>query len=61
VVELAPPADRRPRPTRDTERPREHGRDRSPRHHDDEPSSPPVVGLGDHVPAFLLRPVPKTA
>jgi superfamily II DNA/RNA helicase len=64
VVELAPPAERRPRPVRDAEPPRDHdrerGRGRGPRH-DDEPSSPPVVGLGDHVPAFLLRPVPKTA
>ncbi|MGJ0622299.1 MAG: DEAD/DEAH box helicase [Methylocystis sp.] len=30
-------------------------RERRPRHHDDD--GPPVVGLGDHVPSFLLRPV----
>jgi hypothetical protein len=32
------------------DRNRNRGRDR-------EESGPPVVGLGDHVPAFLLRPV----
>jgi hypothetical protein len=30
-------------------------RERQPRRHEDE--GPPVVGLGDHVPSFLLRPV----
>ena len=30
-------------------------RERRPRHHEDD--GPPVVGLGDHVPSFLLRPV----
>ncbi|PPD18609.1 MAG: DEAD/DEAH box helicase [Methylocystis sp.] len=30
-------------------------RERRPRHHEDD--GPPVIGLGDHVPSFLLRPV----
>jgi len=31
-------------------------RERRPRRHEDD--GPPVIGLGDHVPSFLLRPVP---
>ena len=30
-------------------------RDRRPRAHEDD--GPPVIGMGDHVPSFLLRPV----
>jgi hypothetical protein len=30
-------------------------RERRPRRHEDD--GPPVIGLGDHVPSFLLRPV----
>jgi len=68
VVELAPPEQRRREPPRDEHRPEhrpqprtERGRERGPRR--DEDKAPPVVGLGDHVPAFLLRTVklPKTA
>lgn len=40
-------------PAKEPQRERERGRGR--RDHD---SDEPVVGLGDHVPAFLLRPVP---
>jgi superfamily II DNA/RNA helicase len=36
------------------ERPNEAPRRRNPRHEEDDP---PVVGMGDHVPSFLLRPV----
>jgi superfamily II DNA/RNA helicase len=44
---------RRARPERDRSSSRGHqGRRR------DEDSEPPVIGLGDHVPAFLMRPVP---
>jgi superfamily II DNA/RNA helicase len=57
-----------PRPRRDAERGDrgERGRSGRPRHHDDDlPAAPaaPMIGLGDHVPAFLLRPVklPQTA
>ncbi|MCQ4189868.1 DEAD/DEAH box helicase, partial [Methylocystis sp. NLS-7] len=35
--------------------PAEERRERRPRHHEDD--GPPVIGLGDHVPSFLLRPV----
>jgi len=35
--------------------PAAEGRERRPRHHEDD--GPPVIGLGDHVPSFLLRPV----
>ena len=45
-----PDAARSPRPPAYGER-----RDRRPRAHEDD--GPPVVGLGDHVPSFLLRPV----
>jgi superfamily II DNA/RNA helicase len=41
----------RPHDRQRPERPREHGRD----------GAPPVLGLGDHVPAFLLRPIPDKA
>jgi len=58
VVALAPV--RPPRDEASEERPRARNRSRAPRR-DDEAATPPVVGLGDHVPAFLLRPVPKTA
>ncbi|MBI3517312.1 MAG: DEAD/DEAH box helicase [Proteobacteria bacterium] len=76
VVELAPAerhreaphdAEHRPEPRAERPRDRDRGRDRGRgRHHDDEvPAAPatPMVGLGDHVPAFLLRAVklPKTA
>ena len=37
------------------ERPRHAAQDRRPRHRDDDDA--PVVGLGDHIPSFLLRPV----
>ncbi|MEF3368045.1 DEAD/DEAH box helicase, partial [Methylocystis sp. 9N] len=33
----------------------ERGERRPRRHHEDD--GPPVIGLGDHVPSFLLRPV----
>ncbi len=62
VVALAAP-ERRRDPPHDEPRPeRDRGRGR---HGDEVPAAPaaPVVGLGDHVPAFLLRTVklPKTA
>jgi hypothetical protein len=34
---------------------RNNPRDR--RHHRQEDNDPPVLGLGDHVPSFLMRPV----
>jgi superfamily II DNA/RNA helicase len=46
---------RAPRPERDR-RPAKSSQGSRSRHEHD--SEPPVVGLGDHVPAFLLRPVP---
>jgi superfamily II DNA/RNA helicase len=47
------------RPRFERERPRPERLDRAPRRHEGrrEREEPPVVGLGDHVPAFLLRPV----
>jgi superfamily II DNA/RNA helicase len=58
-----PPREDRPREERPRdERSREAPRRRNPRHEEDDP---PVVGMGDHVPGFLLRPVrpkaPKSA
>lgn len=49
AASMAPPA-----PVRDPRR--QEGRDRRDRRDDDDHA---VVGLGDHVPAFLLRPVPR--
>lgn len=46
---------RAPRPERDRRPAKNPQGSRSRNEHD---SEPPVVGLGDHVPAFLLRPVP---
>jgi superfamily II DNA/RNA helicase len=43
-------------PRDDDRKPRRDDRHRS-RQRDDEGDSAPVIGLGDHVPAFLLRPV----
>jgi superfamily II DNA/RNA helicase len=66
AAEDAPRPPRQERP-REEERPRdersrEAPRRRNARHEEDDP---PVVGMGDHVPGFLLRPVrpkgPKTA
>jgi superfamily II DNA/RNA helicase len=56
-------ADRGFRPDRGGDRGRGRGREgmpyeeRSPRRYRDDDLGPPVVGLGDHVPAFLLRAV----
>jgi superfamily II DNA/RNA helicase len=44
---------RRNQPQRDGGRERDHRRDR----HRDRDDGPPVIGLGDHVPEFLRRPV----
>jgi superfamily II DNA/RNA helicase len=44
---------RRNQPQRDGGRDRDHRRDR----HRDRDDGPPVIGLGDHVPEFLRRPV----
>jgi superfamily II DNA/RNA helicase len=49
-----PEQDRALRPERDRRPPKSPQGGRSRHEHD---SEPPVVGLGDHVPAFLLRPV----
>lgn len=53
------PASDRPRrePSRRDERGEDRGHDR--RRHRDDHDDVPVLGLGDHVPAFLLRPVPQ--
>jgi len=64
------PAPRAPRPEREPRRepqpqprqersmePRSHDRFRNDRRRRDDDLGPPVVGLGDHVPSFLLRPV----
>jgi superfamily II DNA/RNA helicase len=50
-------APRRPSRRIEAERPPAYGdrRDRRPRPPEDD--GPPVVGLGDHIPSFLLRPV----
>ncbi|QGM47573.1 DEAD/DEAH box helicase [Methylocystis heyeri] len=55
-------APRPPRRTPEAEpvraaRPQAYGerRDRRPRNHEDD--GPPVIGMGDHIPSFLLRPV----
>jgi superfamily II DNA/RNA helicase len=48
-------APRRPDPEPVRARLSEERRGRPRRHHEDD--GPPVVGLGDHVPSFLLRPV----
>ena len=55
VVELTPPEHRRDTPTPASEDAPRRERNRGPRHEEDK--APPVVGLGDHVPAFLLRTV----
>jgi len=53
--EAAPPrAEKAPARERSAEKAPQRGRGRQDQHEADEP----VVGLGDHVPAFLLRPVP---
>ncbi len=51
----APPRDRKPRPARSEAR--VSGGEASPRSYGREEGDAPVVGLGDHVPSFLLRPV----
>ncbi|HLH48098.1 MAG TPA: DEAD/DEAH box helicase [Roseiarcus sp.] len=50
--------DHRPRPDRE-HRPRSERRESGhrPPHHRHEANEPPIIGLGDHVPSFLLRPV----
>jgi len=48
----SPRAERRPRPEHDANR----GRDRRPRR-DDHDDGPSVVGFGDHMPSFLMKPV----
>ena len=66
-VEAAPrPVEDRPRydeARRGGDRPRRddraEGRDRDRRRHREDHDDVPVLGLGDHVPAFLLRPVPQ--
>ncbi len=47
--------ERRPRAEHDANSPRDGRRDRKPRHDDHDDA--PVIGMGDHVPSFLLRPV----
>jgi superfamily II DNA/RNA helicase len=47
----------RPAPVRQDERSGHMRRDQDRRHRRDSDDGPAVVGLGDHVPAFLLRPV----
>ncbi|KAF2992737.1 DEAD/DEAH box helicase [Methylocystis sp. MJC1] len=58
-VAMGRPAHAPRRPDAEPTRPRpqlDDRRDRRPRrHHEDD--GPPVIGLGDHVPSFLLRPV----
>jgi superfamily II DNA/RNA helicase len=59
TASAAPRPSRRPpeaEPVR-AARPQAYGerRDRRPRNHEDD--GPPVVGMGDHIPSFLLRPV----
>ena len=55
-AEPARPARSEPaRVTRAYSQPLSERRDRRPRSIEDD--GPPVVGLGDHVPSFLLRPV----
>jgi superfamily II DNA/RNA helicase len=50
-----PRHERRPRPDRESSRGREGRKDRPRR--DNDHDDRPVVGMGDHVPSFLLRPV----
>ncbi|MQT11635.1 DEAD/DEAH box helicase [Segnochrobactrum spirostomi] len=62
-AEEAPPPPRAPRaPRPERERPKaepvsQAAPERNRRRRDPEDRDPPVIGLGDHVPAFLLRPV----
>jgi superfamily II DNA/RNA helicase len=54
-------AERPPRPEREERGPRpERGAERRGRRHDDD-DGPPVRGMGDHTPSFLLRPVKMPA
>ncbi|MEK4034709.1 DEAD/DEAH box helicase [Methylocystis sp. IM3] len=53
-VAMGRPAHAPRRPESEPARPRTTER-RSRRHHEDD--GPPVIGLGDHIPSFLLRPV----
>ena len=53
--EPRPAQPRHPQPHQAGERPNRPQRNDRRRHHDDDDA--PVVGLGDHVPSFLLRPV----
>jgi superfamily II DNA/RNA helicase len=45
-----------PEPMRDAQRPREEPR----RRYRDDDLGPPVLGMGDHVPSFMMRPVRPT-
>ncbi|MFE0753571.1 DEAD/DEAH box helicase [Inquilinus sp. NPDC058860] len=57
-VEAAPrPFEDRPR--REASRRDDHTEGRDRRRHREDHDDVPVLGLGDHVPAFLLRPVPQ--
>jgi len=60
--DVLPPRLQRQKPKRDSFEPRaEQRRERRPRIEEDDP---PIIGMGDHVPMFLLRPVklkPSTA
>ncbi|WP_225766865.1 DEAD/DEAH box helicase [Inquilinus sp. Marseille-Q2685] len=62
-AEAAPrPVEDRPRSDetrRGGDRPRREDRERDRRRHREDHDDVPVLGLGDHVPAFLLRPVPQ--
>jgi hypothetical protein len=68
AAELAPltepqrPVERRPMTTRDRPgpAPRERGGRRGRAYEAPEPATP-VIAFGDHVPKFMLRPVPITA
>jgi superfamily II DNA/RNA helicase len=60
-VEAAAPRPVEDRPRREAPRRDERGEDRGHdrRRHREDHDDAPVLGLGDHVPAFLLRPVPQ--
>ncbi|WP_395674667.1 helicase-related protein, partial [Inquilinus sp.] len=47
------------RPRREAPRRDDHAEGRDRRRHREDHDDVPVLGLGDHVPAFLLRPVPQ--
>src|SRR5262249_38108712 len=54
--ERTPRSERAPRPDREPRHERDRN-NRRPARYDHEPEGPPVLGLGAHVPAFLLQPL----